>query len=78
MQLKAGQKYNIQIDYFQEGGGASANLLWQNTAEADNSKNMFVERLNEYDMIIACLDLTLIRSRKIVIELLNYRKRVER
>lgn len=54
MQLKAGQKYNIQIDYFQEGGGASANLLWQNTAEADNSKNMFVERLNEYDMIIAC------------------------
>lgn len=51
MQLKAGQKYDVRIEYFQEGGSASVNLTWRNQGEGDN---LFVERLNQSDMVIAC------------------------
>lgn len=51
MQVKAGQKYDVKIEYFQEGGSASVNLTWKNK---DTSKNLFVDRLNQSDMVIAC------------------------
>lgn len=55
MKVKAGQKYNIRVEYFQEGGAASINLLWRNTSKsAESNKGLFVDRLNQADMIVAC------------------------
>ena len=51
MPIKAGQKYDIRVEYFQEGGSASVNLTWKSK---DDSNNLFVERLNQSDMVIAC------------------------
>ncbi len=49
--LEAGKEYDIRFEYFQEGGGAAAALIWE---YKDKKQDTFVERLNRADMVIAC------------------------
>ena len=50
--LKAGKKYHIRIEYYQQGGGAAVRFAWKRKNE---SRNKFVDYLNKADMVIACI-----------------------
>lgn len=49
--LKAGEKYKIRVDYFQKGGGAVVNFVWN---KKDDDKDHYAEYLKKADMIVAC------------------------
>ena len=51
LNIEADKIYDIRIEYFQEGGSASIDLTWVNQ---QGSKNLYAERLNESDLVIAC------------------------
>ncbi len=49
--LKAGVKYQIRVEYYQQGGGASVCLMWK---RKDGQQNQFADYLNKADLVIAC------------------------
>lgn len=50
--LEAGKKYDLKIEYFQKGGGATVNFIWK---QKNASNNLFVEALNRNDLVVACI-----------------------
>lgn len=49
MHLEAGKSYAIQLDYFQQGGGACIDLAWLKAGDEDR----FHEELDKADVIVA-------------------------
>ena len=49
--LKAGEKYHVRVEYYQQGGGAGVCFLWKRKNE---TQNKFADYLNKADLVIAC------------------------
>ena len=49
--LKAGEKYHVRVEYYQQGGGAGICFLWKRKNE---TQNKFADYLNKADLVIAC------------------------
>lgn len=49
--LEAGVKYQVRVEYYQQGGGASVCFLWKRKGD---SRNAFAEYLNKADLVVAC------------------------
>lgn len=50
--VQAGEKLNIRVEYFQQGGGAQATFTWTRKGV---QKDPFIDYINKVDMIIACV-----------------------
>ena len=49
--LKAGEKYHVRVEYYQQGGGAGVCFLWK---RKNDTQNKFADYLNKGDLVIAC------------------------
>lgn len=52
--LKAGEKHDVRIDYYQKGGSAAVNFTW-NCLDGNYVDNSVTARLKKADAIVACI-----------------------
>ena len=58
VELRAGQKYAVKLEYFQGGGGAVARLIWSLPSNQDSPLQAALDAAKQADVVIAVVGIT--------------------